>query len=144
MGGNLDMKQHRHPTMAGAFDTAWNLLKSNVYNAAVRSNLPAYHPAISGLMERRYLTQPDGAFDDFEPSDISPDEVNPFARNLRNDMRTSELTGHLQRQSVPDVMRYVPDAADDREVDAEALNRLVREASPTVPTQQFLSGMYSR
>mgnify|MGYP005747090225 CR=1 FL=1 len=27
MKGNLDMKQHRHPTMAGAFDTAWNVLK---------------------------------------------------------------------------------------------------------------------
>jgi len=126
------------------FDAAWSLLKSNVYNAAVRSKLPPYHPAISGLMERRYLTQPDGAFDDFEPSDIAPDEVDPFARNLRNDMRASELTGHLQRQSVPDVMRYVPDAADDREIDTEAHNRLVRESSPRVPVQQFLSGMYSR
>jgi len=125
-------------------DAAWNILKSNVYDAAVRSKLPAYHPAISGLMERRYLTQPDGAFDDFKPSDIAPEEVDPFARNLRNDMRASELTGHLQRQSVPDVMRYVSDVADDKEVDAEALNRLVREASPTVPAQQFLSGMYTR
>ena len=25
--GNLDMKQHRHPTMAGAFDIAWSVLK---------------------------------------------------------------------------------------------------------------------
>ena len=126
-------------------DEAWNILKSKAYAAAVRSNLPAYHPAISGLMERRYLTQPEGAvFDDFEPSDITPEEVNPFARNLRNEIKTSELTGHLRRQSVPDVMQYVPDAVDDREIDTEAHNRLVRESSPTVPVQQFLSGMYSR
>ena len=27
LGGNLDMKQHRHPTMAGPFDIAWSVLK---------------------------------------------------------------------------------------------------------------------
>ena len=27
-GGNLDMKQHRHPTMAGAFQHAWDLVKA--------------------------------------------------------------------------------------------------------------------
>tara|TARA_R100001230_G_C5616487_1_gene126857 strand:- start:320 stop:709 length:390 start_codon:yes stop_codon:yes gene_type:complete len=125
-------------------DAAWNLLKSNVYNAAARSNLPPYPPSIQGMMARHELTSEGGAFPEFEPQDVGMEAAHSSTPKTVQQMREAELTGKLQRQSVPDVMRYVPDAADDRGVDAEALNRLVRESSPTVPVQQFLSGMYTR
>ena len=126
------------------FDAAWNILKSNVYNAAARSNLPPYPPAIQGMMARRELTSEGGAFPELDPQDVGLEAAHTSTPKTIQHMREAELTGKLRRQSVPDVMQYVPDTADDREVDAEALNRLVRESSPTVPTQQYLSGMYGQ
>ena len=111
------------------FQEAWSILKSNVYNAARRSTLPAYHPAIMGMMERRNLTGEYGPFEGFEPSDVNPDEQSPFRVNNIADMRADELTGKIQRQSVPDVMRYT-NSPSDKNIDRMARQRLLMESRP--------------
>jgi len=111
------------------FQDAWNILKSNVYNAARRSTLPAYHPAIMGMMERRYLTGEAGPFEGFEPSDVHPNEQSPFRVNNIANMRADELRGRIQRQSVPKVMPYT-DSPSDENIDRESREQLLRESRP--------------
>ena len=134
LGDEMSLKSQS----SAPFNVAWNLLKSNVYDAAARSNLPPYPASIQGMMARHQMTSEGGPFPEFDPEDVAVEATYASTPKTIQQMREAELMGRLQRQSVPDVRRYLRDTADDREVDAEAYNRLVRESSPKVPLQQYI------
>lgn len=134
LGDEMSLKSQS----SAPFNAAWNLLKSNVYDAAARSNLPPYPASIQGMMARHQMTSEGGPFPEFDPEDVAEEATYASTPKTIQQMREAELMGRLQRQSVPDVRRYLPDTADDREVDDKAYNRLVRESSPKVPLQQYI------
>lgn len=133
------MKQHRHPTMAGAFDIAWNLLKS-VMAESPMSPMPAMGYFDRGRQNAQLFNQADIPTQQQLLRD-NPQAYGGANYNQNNDRRRLDAPSQDPRISVPMALRtVVPDRGPTSDYSGQAANLEFDELFPGTPPSPVPAG----
>ena len=134
------MKQHRHPTMAGAFDIAWNLLKSVMAERPMQP-MPAMGYFDRGRENAHLFNQANIATQQQLLRD-NPQAYEEAAYNQNNDRRNLHPPSKDPRISVPmSLNTVVPSVGPARDYSQQAANLEFDELFPGTPPTPVPAGM---